>query len=136
VACGFGTHNLRDRCETAHGLRAGAQIAVLGGLCAERKAPVAEYDNSIEFLDGLNTDELVVELHRRHDALVVILDEVERTRSAVEAASEAMLERFAPQERDRSTNGPASGDPLKESVARLRARVERLRLVRDDDDAS
>jgi len=33
-SCGLGTHTLRTYCEDAHGLRAGALIAVLGGLCA------------------------------------------------------------------------------------------------------
>jgi hypothetical protein len=35
--CGLGTHTLRTYCEDAHGLRAGALIAVLGGLRARRQ---------------------------------------------------------------------------------------------------
>jgi hypothetical protein len=39
-ACGLGTHTFRVACEDARGLRAGALIAALGGLCAERRAIV------------------------------------------------------------------------------------------------
>jgi hypothetical protein len=37
-ACGLGTHTFRVACEDARGLRAGALIAALGGLSAERTA--------------------------------------------------------------------------------------------------
>jgi hypothetical protein len=36
--CGLGTHFSHARCKDAHGLRAGALIAVLGGLCAREVA--------------------------------------------------------------------------------------------------
>jgi hypothetical protein len=41
AACGLGTHTFRVACEDAHGLRAGALIAALGGRCAERRPIVA-----------------------------------------------------------------------------------------------
>ncbi len=52
-SCGLGTHTLRVRCEDAHGLRAGALIAVLGGLRAERRAtvPTKQIEGTIELLD-------------------------------------------------------------------------------------
>ena len=51
--CGLGTHTFRVRCEDAHGLRAGALIAVLGGLRAERRAtvPTKQIEGTIELLD-------------------------------------------------------------------------------------
>jgi hypothetical protein len=39
--CGLGTHTYRVGCKDAHGLRAGALIAVLGGLRAEGRPVVA-----------------------------------------------------------------------------------------------
>jgi hypothetical protein len=39
--------SFRARCEHAHGLRAGAIIAALGGLCAERKATMEWHPNSL-----------------------------------------------------------------------------------------
>lgn len=92
------------------------------------------YDNSIAYLDNLSTEELVGELKRREDALVAIVDDVERTRSAVEAASCAVLARFIPSERWWEAPEPEA-EPREVVAAPLRRRLAaaRLRLVEDED---
>lgn len=92
------------------------------------------WDNSIEFFDGLGSQELVDEIHQRQDALVMILHEVEVTRDAAEAASAAVLQRFAARETEASLARETDVDPLAEQLsvraARMRARLERARLER------
>lgn len=52
--CGLGTHTYRAGCEDAHGLRAGALIAVPGGRCAEGRPIVATIDDDqVERLETL-----------------------------------------------------------------------------------
>jgi hypothetical protein len=87
VACGLGPHTFRASCETAHGLRAGGLIAVLGGLRAERRPVVAT--------DGLEfADRMITQVSLMIDALRDFIDEQKRDNSDVAANPIAAWEAF------------------------------------------
>jgi hypothetical protein len=68
-ACGLGTHTFRVACEDARGLRAGALIAALGGLCAEGRAFMATTTDGRDV--GVEAAELTLTLMDKSDSEVV-----------------------------------------------------------------
>jgi hypothetical protein len=92
VTCGLGPHTFRASCETAHGLRAGGLIAVLGGLRAEGKPTVATTTPEHAPLELLKrsipgaTNDAILEL-----AYQVLENLAERAESAADFAIESDL---------------------------------------------
>jgi hypothetical protein len=70
-ACGLGTHTFRVACEDARGLRAGALIAALGGLCAERR-PIVASTHAASPLTDEEVDRLLTFLAEQTDAEAIV----------------------------------------------------------------
>ena len=91
--CGLGTHTFRVGCQDAHGLRAGALIAVPGGLCAKevRQMAATDFDDRLARLKEHVVEPTAEELLAKAEQMFAAEGDTVWTRCAMLAAECAQI---------------------------------------------